>query len=58
MIEVQSALDAQKEEFQKREDSMQLREQEMKTKENELQESLIKFNRFLHVSKIKRDLFG
>ena len=50
MLEVQVALDGQKDEFQTHEENVQKREDEMKKKNKEFQESLIKFNRFLQVS--------
>jgi hypothetical protein len=49
MFEVQEALDAQKEEFARREDAFRRREDALRRKDVELQESLIKFNKFLQV---------
>ena len=45
MFEVQEALNAQKEEFQRREATFKRREEMLKKKDLELQESLIKFNK-------------
>ena len=47
MFEVQEALDAQKEEFARREDTFRRREESLRKRDLELQESLIKFNKFL-----------
>ena len=47
MFEVQEALNAQKEEFARREDAFRRREDGLRRKDLELQESLIKFNKFL-----------
>ena len=49
MFEVQEALSTQKEEFNRREDAFRRREDGLKRKDLELQESLIKFNKFLQV---------
>lgn len=46
---MQEALDAQKEEFARREDAFRRREDALRRKDVELQESLIKFNKFLQV---------
>ena len=54
MFEVQEALDAQKEEFQRREATFKRREEMLKKKDLELQESLIKFNKFLQENDSKR----
>ena len=54
MFEVQEALDAQKEEFQRRETTFLRREEMLKKKDLELQESLIKFNKFLQENDSKR----
>ena len=54
MFEVQEALDAQKEEFQRREATFKRREEMLKQKDLELQESLIKFNKFLQENDSKR----
>jgi myosin heavy subunit len=55
MFEVQEALDAQKEEFIRREDAFKRREETLRKKDLELQESLIKFNKFLHENESKRN---
>src|SRR4051812_17990740 len=49
MQEAQSALDAQKEEFEKHKVLMQTKEEELKKKEKELNEAPIRFSRFLAV---------
>ena len=49
MFEVQEALSAQKEEFNRREDAFRRREEGLRRKDLVLQESLIKFNKFLQV---------
>ena len=54
MFEVQEALDAQKDEFQRREATFKRREDMLKKKDLELQESLIKFNKFLQENDSKR----
>ncbi|CEG45144.1 Domain of unknown function DUF4200 [Plasmopara halstedii] len=54
MFEVQEALDAQKEEFARREDAFHRREDALRNKDLELQESLIKFNKFLQENESKR----
>ena len=46
---VQEALDAQKEEFAMKEDAFRRREEALRRKDLDLQESLLKFNRFLQV---------
>lgn len=55
MFEVQEALDAQKEEFARRETTFKRREEMLKSKDRELQESLIKFNKFLQDNDSKRN---
>ncbi|CAN0231781.1 unnamed protein product [Ectocarpus sp. 6 AP-2014] len=55
MFEIQEALEAQKEEFSRREDAFRRREDALRKKDLELQESLIKFNKFLQASKLKRN---
>ena len=55
MFEVQEALDAQKEEFQRREATFKRREEMLKQKDLALQESLIKFNKFLQENDSKRN---
>ena len=54
-LEVQEALDAQKEEFQRREATFKRREDMLKKKDLELQESLIRFNKFLQENDSKRN---
>jgi len=54
MFEVQEALEAQKEEFARREDAFRRREEALRKKDLELQESLIKFNKFLQENESKR----
>jgi chromosome segregation ATPase len=55
MFEVQEALDAQKEEFKRRENAFRGREEDLRKKDLELQESLIKFNKFLQENESKRN---
>lgn len=55
MFEVQEALNAQKEEFSRREDAFRRREDGLRRKDLELQESLIKFNKFLQENESKRN---
>lgn len=55
MFEVQEALNAQKEEFARREDAFRRREDGLRRKDLELQESLIKFNKFLQENESKRN---
>ncbi|KAL3663474.1 hypothetical protein V7S43_011362 [Phytophthora oleae] len=55
MFEVQEALDAQKDEFARREDAFHRREEGLRKKDLELQESLIKFNKFLQENESKRN---
>lgn len=49
--EVQEALDSQKEEYAKREEAFKRREEQLRKKDLELQESLIRFNKFLKARK-------
>ena len=55
MFEVQEALDAQKEDFERREHAFQQREEALRKKDLALQESLIKFNKFLQENESKRN---
>jgi len=55
MFEVQEALDAQKEDYARREDAFRRREDGLRKKDLELQESLIKFNKFLQENESKRN---
>lgn len=55
MFEVQEALNSQKEEFARREDAFRRREEALRRKDIELQESLIKFNKFLQENESKRN---
>lgn len=55
MFEVQEALNSQKEEFSRREDAFRRREDGLRRKDMELQESLIKFNKFLQENESKRN---
>lgn len=55
MFEVQEALNSQKEEFSRREDAFRRREENLRRKDLELQESLIKFNKFLQENESKRN---
>jgi len=55
MFEVQEALDAQKEEFARRENAFRCREEDLRKRDLELQESLIKFNKFLQENESKRN---
>ncbi len=52
MFEVQEALNSQKEEFSRREDAFRRREEGLRRKDLELQESLIKFNKFLQENEV------
>ena len=52
MLEVQVGLDLRKEEFSKHEDDTRKKEEDLRRKDLELQESLVKFNRFLLVGLI------
>ena len=54
MFEVQEALDAQKEDHRKHEDAFRRREEALRKKDVELQDSLIKFNKFLQENESKR----
>lgn len=54
MFEVQEALDAQKEEFARREEAFRRREEGLRKKDLDLQESLIRFNKFLQENESKR----
>jgi hypothetical protein len=49
MLEVQVGLDQRKDEFLKHEEEQKRKEEELRRKDLELQESLVKFNRFLLV---------
>ena len=55
MFEVQEAVNSQKEEFSRREDAFRRREDGLRRKDLELQESLIKFNKFLQENESKRN---
>ena len=55
MFEVQEALNAQKEDFARREEAFRRREEGLRQKDLELQESLIKFNKFLQENESKRN---
>ena len=55
MFEVQEALNSQKEEFGRREDAFRRREDGLRRKDLDLQESLIKFNKFLQENESKRN---
>ena len=55
MFEVQEALNSQKDEFNRREDAYRRREDGLRRKDLELQESLIKFNKFLQENESKRN---
>ena len=48
-MQVQEALDAQKEEFGRKEEAFRRREEALRKKDLDLQESLIRFNKFLQV---------
>lgn len=52
VLEVQASLDAQKEEYSLHEANIRKREEELKRRDYELQESLMKFNRFLLVYRV------
>lgn len=54
MFEVQEALNSQKEEYARREDAFRRREESLRRKDLELQESLIKFHKFLQETESKR----
>ena len=53
MFEVQETLDAQKEEFARREEAFRRREEGLRQKDLELQDSLIRFNKFLQENESK-----
>jgi len=55
MFEVQEALNSQKEEFGRREDAFRRWEASLRRKDLDLQESLIKFNKFLQENETKRN---
>lgn len=55
MFEVQEALDAQKEEFARKEEAFRHREEALRKKDLDLQESLIRFNKFLQENEAKRN---
>lgn len=55
MFEVQEALNSQKDEFSRREDAFRRREEGLRRRDIELQESLIKFNKFLQENESKRN---
>lgn len=55
MFEVQEALNSQKDEFARREDAFRRREDGLRRKDLELQETLIKFNKFLQENESKRN---
>jgi Domain of unknown function (DUF4200) len=57
MFEVQEALSTQKEEFKRREDAFKRREEGLRRKDVVLQESLVKFNKFLQVPMIVDTIF-
>eukprot|EP00898_Chlorokybus_atmophyticus_P005897 jgi/Chlat1/6308/Chrsp44S00455 len=54
MFEVQAALDSQKEDFSRKEEVFRRREEGLKKKDLELQESLIRFSKFLQENDSKR----
>lgn len=54
-MEVESALDAQKEDFQVKMDALKQRRDELQRKESQLQDSLLKFDRFLKENDARRD---
>ncbi|KAJ9531595.1 hypothetical protein V8C86DRAFT_1811506 [Haematococcus lacustris] len=54
MFEVQEALEAQKQEFNRKEEVFKRREEALKLKDLELQESLIRFSKFLQENDSKR----
>jgi len=55
MTEVEQALNAQKEEFQMKMESLQQRREELERKEYQLKESLLKFDKFLKENNAKKD---
>lgn len=54
MIEVQEALDDKKEEYVRHEEAFHRREANLRKKDVDLQDSLIKFNKFLQENESKR----
>ena len=54
MIEVQEALDDQKQEYLRHEEAFRRREGILRKKDVELQNSLVKFNKFLQENESKR----
>jgi hypothetical protein len=54
MFEVQAALDGQKEQFEKNENNFMRREEELQRRDLQLQESLVRFNKFLRENDHKR----
>lgn len=54
MFEVQEALEAQKQDFNRKEEVFKRREEALKLKDLELQESLIRFSKFLQENDSKR----
>eukprot|EP00002_Diphylleia_rotans_P028961 TRINITY_DN585_c0_g2_i11.p1 TRINITY_DN585_c0_g2~~TRINITY_DN585_c0_g2_i11.p1 ORF type:complete len:138 (-),score=39.00 TRINITY_DN585_c0_g2_i11:402-815(-) len=54
MADVQAALAAEMDEFSRVEERIQQREEDLKRKDMELQESLVKFNKFLQENDSKR----
>lgn len=54
MFEIQEALDNQKEEFERQEEALKRREEALRRKDVELQDSLLKFNKFLQENESKR----
>ena len=54
MFEVQEALETQKNEFNRKEEVLKRREEGLKKKDLELQESLIRFSKFLQENDSKR----
>ena len=54
MFEVQEALEAEKSEFLRQEEAFKRREEGLRRKDVELQDSLIKFNKFLQENEAKR----
>lgn len=53
-FEVQEALDGQMEEYKRHEEAFRRREEALRRKDVELQDSLIKFNKFLQENELKR----
>jgi DNA repair exonuclease SbcCD ATPase subunit len=54
MLEVQKSLDAQKDEYQRKEELFKRREENLRKKDLELQEALVLFNKFLKENEHKR----